>query len=155
MGPMPWTINSEIYPMWARSTCNSVATSVNWMFNLLISMTFLTLTKELTKEGKMSLWVLWEASNNNNDFVIFGTPLFFLSASIFHFLLYQNNLISKQFLLQISHMFRLFSKRFSWISFSGVYANSVIIFFVYYYFWKWHLSYESLCLLFWNVCKCY
>lgn len=53
MGPMPWTINSEIYPMWARSSCNSVATSVNWMFNLLISMTFLTLTKELTKEGKM------------------------------------------------------------------------------------------------------
>jgi SP family myo-inositol transporter-like MFS transporter 13 len=54
MGPMPWTINSEIYPMWARSSCNSVATSTNWMFNLLISMTFLTLTKVLTKEGKMN-----------------------------------------------------------------------------------------------------
>jgi len=56
MGPMPWTINSEIYPMWARSSCNSVATSVNWMFNLLISMTFLTLTKELTKEGAFYLY---------------------------------------------------------------------------------------------------
>lgn len=64
MGPMPWTINSEIYPMWARSSCNSVATSTNWMFNLLISMTFLTLTKELTKEGKMNFWPVGEADSN-------------------------------------------------------------------------------------------
>ncbi|KAJ9581596.1 hypothetical protein L9F63_023230 [Diploptera punctata] len=56
MGPMPWTINSEIYPMWARSSCNSVATSTNWMFNLLISMTFLTLTEVLTKEGAFYLY---------------------------------------------------------------------------------------------------
>lgn len=56
MGPMPWTINSEIYPMWARSSCNSVATSTNWFFNLLISMTFLTLTEVLTKEGAFYLY---------------------------------------------------------------------------------------------------
>lgn len=120
MGPMPWTINSEIYPMWARSSCNSVATSVNWLFNLLISMTFLTLTKVLTKEGKMNLWVLWEAGNNSNDFLVWGILLCFLSAWNFHFLLYQHNLISKQSLLQRNHMFWLFSNRFSWISFSGV-----------------------------------
>lgn len=51
MGPMPWTINSEIYPMWARSFCYSISTSVNWMFNLLISLTFITLTEVLTKHG--------------------------------------------------------------------------------------------------------
>lgn len=56
MGPMPWTINSEIYPMWARSFCNSVATSTNWIFNLLISMTFLTLTELLTKQGAFYLF---------------------------------------------------------------------------------------------------
>ncbi|XP_023718603.1 proton myo-inositol cotransporter isoform X2 [Cryptotermes secundus] len=56
MGPMPWTINSEIYPMWARSSCNSVATSTNWLFNLLISMTFLTLTQVLTREGAFYLY---------------------------------------------------------------------------------------------------
>nr|CAD7448800.1 unnamed protein product [Timema bartmani] len=55
MGPMPWTINSEIYPTWARSFCNSVATSFNMMFNILISMTFLTLTEVLSKEANMIL----------------------------------------------------------------------------------------------------
>ena len=52
MGPMPWTINSEIYPLWARSTGNSVATSMNWMFNLIVSMTFLSLaeTESLNKD---------------------------------------------------------------------------------------------------------
>lgn len=53
---MPWTINSEIYPLWARSTCYSSATSVNWFFNLLVSLTFLTLTKILTKHGAFYLY---------------------------------------------------------------------------------------------------
>ncbi|XP_059351889.1 proton myo-inositol cotransporter-like isoform X3 [Daphnia carinata] len=51
MGPMPWTINAEIYPLWARSTCNSIATSTNWFFNFLVSMTFLTITEILTRQG--------------------------------------------------------------------------------------------------------
>ena len=51
MGPMPWTINSEIYPLWARGTCNSIATSCNWFFNLLVSLSFLTLTTTMTKHG--------------------------------------------------------------------------------------------------------
>ena len=51
MGPMPWTINSEIYPIWARSKGNAIATCVNWLSNLLISMTFLTLTEAITRYG--------------------------------------------------------------------------------------------------------
>ena len=50
MGPMPKTINSEIYPNWSRSVSQSVATSMNWLFNLLVSMTFLTLTEAITKQ---------------------------------------------------------------------------------------------------------
>ena len=50
MGPMPWTINSEIYPTWARSSSQSIATSMNWAFNLLVSMTFLSLTEAITKQ---------------------------------------------------------------------------------------------------------
>ena len=52
MGPMPWTINSEIYPLWARSFSNSVATFTNWSFNLLISMTFLSLSDAITRHGQ-------------------------------------------------------------------------------------------------------
>ena len=53
MGPMPWTINSEIYPTWARSSSQSIATSMNWAFNLLVSMTFLSLTEAITKQVKL------------------------------------------------------------------------------------------------------
>lgn len=56
MGPMPWIINSEIYPTWARSTCVALATSVNLWSNLLVSSTFLTLTKALTKFGAFWLY---------------------------------------------------------------------------------------------------
>ena len=51
MGPMPWTINSEIYPLWARSVGTSVATFTNWTVNLAVSMSFLSLTEALTRYG--------------------------------------------------------------------------------------------------------
>ena len=47
MGPLPWTVNSEIYPTWARSTAIAIATTVNWLCNLLVSMTFLTFTDSI------------------------------------------------------------------------------------------------------------
>ena len=49
---MPWTVNSEIYPTWARSTGNALATTTNWTFNLFVSLTFLTLMENITKYGK-------------------------------------------------------------------------------------------------------
>ncbi|GAB6028142.1 hypothetical protein CHUAL_002355 [Chamberlinius hualienensis] len=56
MGPMPWTINSEIFPLWARSTSYAITTSFNWLFNMLVSMTFLTLTQVITKYGAFYLY---------------------------------------------------------------------------------------------------
>lgn len=52
MGPMPWTINSEIYPLWARSTGNACAAGVNWTFNILVSLTFLHLAQYITYYGQ-------------------------------------------------------------------------------------------------------
>lgn len=46
MGPLPWTVNAEIYPTWSRSACTGIATAVNWLSNLLVSFTFLSVVDE-------------------------------------------------------------------------------------------------------------
>ncbi|KAK4321144.1 hypothetical protein Pmani_008019 [Petrolisthes manimaculis] len=51
MGPLPWTINSEIFPIWARSIATSLTTSVNWLSNLLLTISFLYLTRLIYKHG--------------------------------------------------------------------------------------------------------
>ena len=56
MGPMPWTINSEIYPLWARSVGNSCSTATNWFFNLLVSISFLHLISLVTEQGAFLLY---------------------------------------------------------------------------------------------------
>ncbi len=57
-GPLPWTINAEIYPTWARSTCISIATTVNWSSNLLISMSFLTMADGLGQPITFSVYAV-------------------------------------------------------------------------------------------------
>ncbi|XP_051238860.1 proton myo-inositol cotransporter isoform X4 [Dicentrarchus labrax] len=56
MGPMPWTVNSEIYPLWARSTGNACSSGVNWIFNVLVSLTFLHLAEFLTYYGAFFMY---------------------------------------------------------------------------------------------------
>ena len=55
-GPLPWTINSEIYPTWARSTAISIATTFNWAFNLVVSMTFLSMADALGQPATFGLY---------------------------------------------------------------------------------------------------
>ncbi|XP_043084046.1 solute carrier family 2 member 13b isoform X2 [Puntigrus tetrazona] len=56
MGPMPWTVNSEIYPLWARSTGNACSSGVNWICNVLVSLTFLHVAHYLTYYGAFFLY---------------------------------------------------------------------------------------------------
>ena len=56
IAPIPWTVNAEIYPLWARAVCTSLATATNWSCNLLIAMTFLFLTSWLTRAGAFLLY---------------------------------------------------------------------------------------------------
>ncbi|KAK3887273.1 hypothetical protein Pcinc_008628 [Petrolisthes cinctipes] len=63
MGPLPWTINSEIFPIWARSIATSLTTSINWLSNLLLTISFLYLTRLIYKHGVFyvlaSLSTIW------------------------------------------------------------------------------------------------
>lgn len=56
LGPMPWTINSELFPLWCRSACFAATTAIVWIFNLLISLTFLSSIKIFSKAGTFWLY---------------------------------------------------------------------------------------------------
>ncbi|MCO5556402.1 hypothetical protein L7F22_009951 [Adiantum nelumboides] len=45
MGPVPWAVNAEIYPLKYRGLCGGIAATANWTSNLIVSMSFLSLTK--------------------------------------------------------------------------------------------------------------
>lgn len=49
LGPVFWLILSEIYPMRIRGRAMSVGTMVNWASNLVVALSFLTLTQVLGK----------------------------------------------------------------------------------------------------------
>ena len=56
MGPQPWTVNSEIYPLHLRATGVSISTTANWLTNYVVSALFLTSTE--TSLGKVITYLL-------------------------------------------------------------------------------------------------
>ena len=58
MGALPWTINSELYPTAIRGGAISIATSVNWASNFIMSSTFLTVIKSLGRSGAFQLYAV-------------------------------------------------------------------------------------------------
>lgn len=43
MGPVPWTVNSEIYPQEYRGMCGGMSATVNWVSNLVVVQSFLSI----------------------------------------------------------------------------------------------------------------
>lgn len=56
LGPMVYVVLSEIFPMGVRGRAVSVVSAVNWATNLLISMTFLTITERIGVHNVMFLY---------------------------------------------------------------------------------------------------
>lgn len=44
MGTVPWIVNSEIYPLRFRGVCGGIAATANWISNLIVAQSFLSLT---------------------------------------------------------------------------------------------------------------
>lgn len=53
---MPWVINSEIFPLSYRSACFSLSTSMNWVSNTIVSLTFLSLIESLSETGTFLIY---------------------------------------------------------------------------------------------------
>lgn len=43
MGPVPWAVNSEIYPEAYRGICGGMSATVNWVSNLIVAQSFLSI----------------------------------------------------------------------------------------------------------------
>lgn len=44
MGPIPWAVNAEIYPLHVMGTAQSIAASSNWIANFAVSEVFKIIT---------------------------------------------------------------------------------------------------------------
>ena len=56
LGPVFWLLLSEIYPLRIRGRAMSVGTIANWASNLIVAMSFLTLTNVLGRAATFSLY---------------------------------------------------------------------------------------------------
>jgi sugar porter (SP) family MFS transporter len=58
LGPVFWLILSEIYPLRIRGRAMSIGTAANWITNLIVALTFLTLTQVLGKPATFWLYAV-------------------------------------------------------------------------------------------------
>jgi SP family galactose:H+ symporter-like MFS transporter len=69
LGPIFWLMNAEIYPLGIRSKAAALGTMANWIFNFIVSLTFLLLIEGLGRSGAfwlyaaiglVTLWFCWK-----------------------------------------------------------------------------------------------
>lgn len=58
LGPVPWVVLSEIYPLALRGRAMSIATFANWLCNYLVALTFLDLVAGLGSGGAFAIYSL-------------------------------------------------------------------------------------------------
>ncbi|OGT51294.1 MAG: MFS transporter [Gammaproteobacteria bacterium RIFCSPHIGHO2_12_FULL_42_13] len=58
LGPIMWLMFTEIFPLKVRGVATSVMASVQWLFNFIVSLTFLTLVHYLQPSGTFGLYAL-------------------------------------------------------------------------------------------------
>lgn len=56
MGTVPWIVNSEIYPLRYRGIGGGIAAVANWVSNLIVSESYLSLTEHLGAGGTFFLF---------------------------------------------------------------------------------------------------
>jgi MFS family permease len=56
MGPVPWLVIAEIYPLPIRARAMGLATLFNWLFNFATAYTFLGLSRSITTAGTFALY---------------------------------------------------------------------------------------------------
>ena len=56
LGPIFWLLNAEIYPLGVRSKAAGLGTMANWVFNFVVSLTFLLLIDALGRSGAFWLY---------------------------------------------------------------------------------------------------
>lgn len=61
MGTAPWIVNSEIYPLRYRGIGGGIAAVSNWVSNLIVSESFLTLTEAIGSAGTFLLFAGFSA----------------------------------------------------------------------------------------------
>ncbi|MFT0534374.1 sugar porter family MFS transporter [Castellaniella hirudinis] len=57
LGPLPYVLMSELFPSALRETGMATASSVSWLFNALIALTFLSIVDALSLAGAMLLFL--------------------------------------------------------------------------------------------------
>ena len=59
LAPIPWIIISEIYPTWARGNGVAIGSMCNWIFGLLVALTFLPLVDAIGQTWVFSIYAIF------------------------------------------------------------------------------------------------